>query len=200
MKKAIIFDYGGVVTYGGGGNGVAKLFAKTYGLSVDKSRSIMTKPWHNLVRGNSTEDEFWKQVEAELGQPIAPDKRDVWTTWEDMKPNEDMLALIEKLKKDGYIVGMLSNVIPYTANFLKQNGVYDLFDPCILSFEVGQAKPDKDIFLTLLNTMPQIKTSEIIYIDDQQRHLVTASDLGIITILAKSPSQIASEIENILSN
>jgi len=198
MIKAVIFDYGGVVTSGGGGNGIAEQLAPNIGISVEEANRLLKQPWYDLVRGNVTELEFWLRVETNHGRPIPENARNIWNSWEDMKPRTDILNFIEDLKSKGYIVGLLSNVIPRTETFLREEGVYELFSPCVLSCQLGIAKPDVEIYTQMLDLLENVSANQVIYIDDQERCLVPAKELGMKTVLAIESKQIISDVNHIL--
>lgn len=198
MIKAVIFDYGGVVTAGGGGNGLAEQLAPKLTITIEEAIVLLKQPWFELIRGKVTETEFWSLVEKGWGKPISKDARNIWNSWDDMKPRDDVLAYIENLKSKGYVVGLLSNVIRRTESFLRENGVYDLFEPCVLSCNEGIAKPEIDIYTHLLKLLGDVRPHEIIYIDDQEKCLIPANELGMKTVLAVNSQQIITDINRLL--
>ncbi len=60
---------------------------------------------------------------------------------------EDTLAVLQALKANGYRLGLVSNLWPFPVHFLfEQLGLGAYFEHKIYSFEVGQAKPQPEIF------------------------------------------------------
>jgi epoxide hydrolase-like predicted phosphatase len=198
MIKAIVFDYGGVMTDGGAGNELTERFAAFQGVPFEKAKELVSEPWVDFMSGKITEDQYWRRVENIYGQPIDIDKRKIWNTWEDMGPRQAMLEYVKMLKSKDYIVGLLSNVIPVTEAIIREKGIYDLFDPCILSCHVGLLKPDKAIYEELLRQLPGIKPEEIVFVDDQVHNLTPAQEMGIHTVLAKSSMQIIDDVNTLL--
>ena len=61
----------------------------------------------------------------------------------------------------------------------------DYFEKIFLSYEMHQVKPDKEIFLQMLQE-GGMKAEETLFIDDSKRNCEAAAALGIQTIHAKS--------------
>ena len=61
----------------------------------------------------------------------------------------------------------------------------DYFEKIFLSYEMHQVKPDKEIFLQMLQE-GEMKAEETLFIDDSKRNCEAAAALGIQTIHAKS--------------
>lgn len=200
--KAVILDYGGVMS-SGGGHGVGDAMKRLAGLlnmEVGAAHEMTKEAWRKLVRGLMSEDDFWAYIEAASNLTFTSSQRQIWNPWQDMAPYPEMIRLVEELRLQGYVVGMLSNVVPHTECLIREHGVYELFDPCILSCNVGTAKADKPIYKLLLNALTGLAPREVLFIDDQERCLEPAADLGIKTILATSTQQVVKDIKRELSN
>jgi epoxide hydrolase-like predicted phosphatase len=198
MIKAIIFDYGGVITSGGAGNELAIRLAQDLDISVDQVSELTFGPWPEYLKGHIDEEEYWRRAERQYGYSIPLDKRMIWNTWEHMSPIDKVLDFVKSLNSQGYIVGLLSNVIPNTEQDIRSHGVYDLFQPCILSCLAGFAKPEPEIYQVLLQQLPGVKVEEIIFIDDQDRCLKPARELGINCVMADKPDQVIAEVNSLL--
>lgn len=200
MIKAVIFDYGGVIIPGGGANEPAESMSAFLHIPIKEAERIVSLLWDDYVAGRLSEEEYWRRVEIEHGQPIPQSINQTRSSWEQVTPLPEMITLIDELKAKGYIVGLLSNITSGTETTIRNGGGYDLFDPCILSCNVGHAKPGLSIYQELLNQLHGIETDEIVFIDDQQRYLNTAASLGIMTILAIDSGQIVQDLDNLLTN
>lgn len=201
MIKALLFDYGGVVTAGGAGNELSERLAVALDISPEEAFGLLGLVWTDYAKGKISEETLWQTIEKNYGKAIHPSKWGIWNTWgEHMQPQPEMLALIGRLRSEGYTVGLLSNVIPNTAADIRAHGGYEIFDFLILSCEVGYAKPDKEIYELALAKLPAIPASEVVFIDDQERCLAPARKLGMQTILAQSPGQIDRDITQLLES
>jgi len=198
MIEAVIFDYGGVITSGGAGDEPAERFAKLSGVEIAEADTLIWGNWPNFVRGKIDEDGYWTAVEAELGRNIPVKQRRIWNMWDSMVPRPEMVSFVQELKDDGLRVGLLSNVAPPTAKVTQSNGAYSLFSRCLLSCEIGYAKPDPEIYQVLLGELAGVKPEQIVFVDDQENMLFPARELGIKTILAINAEQIITDVKSLL--
>lgn len=199
MIKAILFDYGGVISKGGGGMELSERLARELEITEEKANELIFSGfWRDLLKGRVDEGGFWHDIELRYGKPIPTEKRNVFSTWQDMRPQPEMIQLIEKLKAN-YPIGLISNMTPATSKDIRNRGGYDCFDFVILSYEVGFAKPDTEIYQLALSKLDDINPNEVVFIDDQERCLVPARRLGMQTILANNPTQIKKDLEKLLS-
>lgn len=195
MIKAVLLDWGGVITDGGRGGELDERLAKHLGITPEAAWQLLKDQWAGLSRGDITEAVLWERVEQTYGQPITPAQRNIWNGWHDMQPFPEMLELVQSLQRAGKIVGVLSNVIPPTVQEIRSHGGYDSFDFTVLSCEVGAAKPEKAIYQQALRQLPGINPAEILFVDDQQRCLTPAEALGLQTVLATDLQQVLTTVQ-----
>jgi len=67
------------------------------------------------------------------------------------------------------------------------------FEGCVLSYEVGVAKPDARIFRAALERM-QAPASQVVFVDDLEANVAAARALGIDAFRFLDPDQFASEL------
>ncbi len=200
MIKAFLFDYDGVMTSGSNGRELSARLGKRLGIDTEDASALLEGVWSQFIKGKLTEAQLWQHIESEYGRSIDKSLRDVWSNWDQhMQPLPQMLALVNRLKNSGYPIGLLSNVIPNSAEDVRRHGGYDAFDFLVLSYEVGYAKPETEIYKLALDKFPGINPNEVVFIDDQDRLLIPARELGIKTVLAKYPDQIADDIDRAVS-
>lgn len=197
--KAVLFDWGGVMSSGGRGGELAQRLVHNLDVPGRLADTLIAHVWDDFSTGKIDEAEVWRRIEGHYGKPIGMLMRKIWNTWHHVSVMPEMKALVQQLKADGYHVGLISNVIPPTATDIHAHGGYDLFDFTILSYEAGVAKPDKEIYERSMEKLPGIRPQEVVFIDDQQRCLVTAEELGMRTIWAENPTQIARDLQKLLA-
>lgn len=197
--KAVLFDWGGVMSNGGRGGELAQRLAHNLGMPDRLADTLIANVWDDFSTGKIDEAEVWRGIEAGYGKPIGTLLRKIWNTWHHTGALPEMKALVRRLRKGGYRVGLVSNTIPPTAAEIRSHGGYDLFEFAILSYEVGVAKPDKKIYELAMQKLPGITPEEVVFIDDQQRCLVSASQMGMHTIHAQNPAQVVSDLQKLLS-
>ena len=93
--------------------------------------------------------------------------------------NSDVLNLISDLKKEGYKIYLLSNINPYTYEFIKKSNLFDIVDGYVLSYQEHQIKPYTSIYNTLIDRYELIP-NECLFIDDNEKNIVTANTLGML--------------------
>ena len=109
--------------------------------------------------------------------------------------NMEILDLIKELQSKGYSVYLLSNINSYTTENVARSGLFELVDGYILSYQVHQVKPYEGIYKTLLEKY-NLNASECLFIDDNQKNIVTGNKLGILSKKVE-PDNVASVIETI---
>lgn len=96
------------------------------------------------------------------------------------KVDENVLKLIKQLKDNNYKVYVLSNINPYTYEFVEKSGLFELVDGYVLSYQEHKVKPFVRIYTTLLERY-NLVPSESVFIDDNQNNIITGNSLGIIS-------------------
>ncbi|HVC36259.1 MAG TPA: HAD family phosphatase [Candidatus Dormibacteraeota bacterium] len=199
MIEALIFDYGGVISDGGRGFEPAFRLAKNLGIEEQDALDLIQAPWDKLSTGTINTGEFWNEIETGYGDIVPGNLRDIWNTYENcMKPRGDMQNVLQALKSSGYILGLVSNTVPPTAQSIRNNGGYDFFDFTVLSCEVGFKKPDTKIYELGLNQVGDITPEHIVYIDDANQNLPAAQKLGMKTIHANNHNVLINELSAML--
>jgi HAD superfamily hydrolase (TIGR01509 family) len=74
---------------------------------------------------------------------------------------------------------------------------YRIFDPLVLSWEVGSSKPQGRIFEVLIATL-SMDPSEILLIDDVAANITAAKDLGLQGLLFTDAETLRSDLASLL--
>jgi putative hydrolase of the HAD superfamily len=130
---------------------------------------------HTFASQNYFQDAQEKQIIAGLMENMFNLDR----IKENMRPNEQLIRLLQNIKNKPYKLFLLTNVGHDTYDALKQTypEVFTLFDGRIISAEVKQLKPYPPIYHTLINTY-QLSPEESVFIDDQQDNIDAARIIG----------------------
>lgn len=198
MIKAILFDYGGVITHGGTPGMLSNNLATKLNIPNDRAAALLEYGFDKIKRGLITEDEFWHILEKAYGAPIPLESRDIWMKKEDVIPISEVVALCQSLRRHGVKTGILSNVEPVVVGRIREIGGYTDFAPLILSCEAGYAKPDIEIYEIALRKLDGLSPEETLFIDDQERLLAPARQLGMQTLHAVGPEQLIADIRHLL--
>ena len=184
--ECVLFDIGGVVIHADF-EPVFKVASMMFGCSQDVLAAHIPELIEDLERGLIDTYSLWDQLgktlaKQGLGQRQDPEKcTHLWSKMmeDTLRVDEPMMDLCRRLGVR-LPVGALSNTISEHANYLQRQGVYELFNPCILSFETGTRKPERSIYLQaaeLMNTRPQ----NCLFIDDRKENIVGAKAVKMQT-------------------
>ena len=90
-----------------------------------------------------------------------------------------MLELIIILKENGYHTYLLSNINPYTYNYiLEKSNLFNIVDGYILSYQVHMIKLYQGIYQELIKKFC-LNPKETLFIDDNLNNIKTACILKI---------------------
>ena len=119
-----------------------------------------------------------------------------WDRIEDIVGEYDYsLPLIRSAKENGYKVFLLSNYPDKLADMhWKRFSFLPEVDGYIISAKVKLAKPDKKIYLMLMDRY-RLMPEECVFIDDREDNLVPARELGMETIHFKSYEELKNELK-----
>lgn len=113
-------------------------------------------------------------------------------------PNNELFIYIEQNLKQNYGIGLLSNAGENILNELFTPQQNSLFDEAVLSCEIGYAKPSPEAYAAIINKL-NVAPHEAVFIDDQPRYVIGASEFGLNSVQYKSNQQIAAELEHLLA-
>lgn len=106
---------------------------------------------------------------------------DFWKNYNDFaQVDERVLSLIRKLKDNNYKIYLLSNINPYTFEFVNKSDLFNLVDGYVLSYKEHKVKPYKAIYNVLLERY-KLLPNECIFIDDNEKNIATGNLMGIIS-------------------
>lgn len=192
--NTVFFDWGGVIADDPGDEFLGMLL-RDIGANEEQVQIIYETYMKRFMKGEISEAQYWDELRIRYGFVIHDSISDEFKKWRGLATNDDILGLVHKAREHGLQVALLTNVIEPTYNVLLTGGYYDHFDKIIASCTVGFAKPQKEIYqlaLESLDTTPE----QSVFIDDKQKNLDPADQMGFNTILAQDPKQIISEISD----
>ncbi|MFH8626278.1 HAD family hydrolase [Streptomyces vietnamensis] len=184
--EAAVFDYGGVLTRPVKESIAAWIeadgidphsFSRTLRAWMSRGAPAGT-PVHRLETGELTVEEFDALLAAELttidGRPV--DRVGVLSRlFAGMRPDPEMFELVEELSELGVRVALLSNS---WGNTYPRERIDGLFDPVVISGEVGLRKPEAPIYeLTL--TRLGVPAGSALFLDDAEPNVLGARAVGM---------------------
>ena len=176
--KAVLFDLGNVIL-DFNFNPSFKRLSRHSSLSPSQIESFFWSSGLEVLYdgGKISSLSFYKEVKKSLKHMLSYDR--FKSIWNDIfNPNQDIIALIRRLKKK-YRLVLISNTNEMHYEYVvKKYTVLKLFDRIVLSFKVKSRKPDDKIFNVAIRAC-KAKPSEIFYIDDREELTNAAQELNL---------------------
>lgn len=179
MIKAIIFDYGNVISRVDNARFLEDISRTTGKTGAELDRLIKDSEDHlrRFETGLITPDQFFERVVQQGG--LSLDKDAFLKLFAGRyTPIAETADLMRKLKA-GYKLGLLSNTNEWDYEYeIRQCDIFSLFDAVTVSFKVGAMKPDREIYIDALEKL-EVRPDECVYIDDISEYADAARALGI---------------------
>jgi epoxide hydrolase-like predicted phosphatase len=192
--QAVVFDFGGVLTGEPNREAVVYFIQKSFNLSKEEFEKINQEKRLALKEGK-TDEEFWlsyaKKKDVVLPADWGHSLKSVMK--EAIGVNPQMVALVEELRGAQIPVALLSNIDERLSKLIRDFGLYESFNPCLLSCEIGVEKPDPKAYEVLLAKL-DLPAKEVVFIDDRLENVEAAKKIGIDALLFESPQQLRKEL------
>jgi putative hydrolase of the HAD superfamily len=196
-----MFDFGNVIGFFDY-SVMLRRFGQRLGMTADELASLMyergaAELGRQFERGSLTAQEFATEVMSRAGlamsfEEFAADWADIFTL------NEPVARLVETLKGRGYTLLLGSNTNVLHANFFRRRFHETLahFDHLVLSYEVGQIKPDRLFFAACLNAACAPAAS-CVFIDDAPANVEGARAAGLQALLYRDPLELVAGLRRL---
>jgi HAD superfamily hydrolase (TIGR01509 family) len=183
--KAVLFDFGGVLAEEGFRKGLMAI-ARAKGLSPEEFfDSAATAVYDSgYVLGKVDESDYWKMVREKTRIDGADDdfRREILERFQ-LRPW--MFEIVRRLKASGYITGILSDQSQWLGDLDRQYDFFKEFDVIFNSYHMGKGKRDPALF-DEISIKLGVKSSEILFIDDNEGNIARARAKGWNTILYRN--------------
>lgn len=203
--RAVVFDYGGVLT-----NPVRDSIAawlERDGIHPPSFSAALREwlartaadgtPIHRLETGELSTADFEVELAARLtthdGTPVEP-AGVLARLFAQLHPDPQMFDLAEELRDTGVRVAMLSNSWGNTYPRKRMNA---LFDPVVISREVGLRKPHAAIFELTLARLG-VTADEVAFVDDAEPNVEGARGVGLHALLHTDPVSTRNELARLV--
>ncbi len=198
MIKNVVFDIGNVLLKFEPKTYLIKKF--TYEDKVEKILDLVFKSdeWLMLDKGTITETEAIK-VLSERHVLYSEAIEDAFNGWYDILiPMEDTIDILKQLKDKGINTYYLSNFHQLAfEHATEKNEFFKLFQGGIVSYKEKLLKPEKEIYMRLLEEY-NLKSEETIFIDDTLANVQGAESVGINTIHFKNSQELMAKLNELL--
>lgn len=196
--KCLIFDCGGVIVYPRLGEwnlpfGIfdilgtraRDIYTARYVLAqrqaaaqwLDESRLVATVEEERRLRR-----EYIRSLNALMGWQMT--EAEVSALTDDFTDNIRRFGFFEDVKpwlerwKERYRLGVLSDAMPSTLEFLRRYGILDLFDAAVISTHVEATKPDPRMYEAVLDRL-HARPEDCLFVDDRACNLEGAVAAGM---------------------
>ena len=174
MIKAIIFDWHGVLDFTTFEDLVA-LIAKESNKSKDEVKKIFKKVKEPLIRGESDSSLLWSEINKNID--LSEDQLILIKEYRlKIEKNQQLFDFVEKIQGK-YKLAILSDCPKEKAERIKNTTNLSMFSSVIFSCEVGKTKSE-NVFFTDCAEKLDLDTSDILYVDDTEKHIDTTKLLG----------------------
>jgi epoxide hydrolase-like predicted phosphatase len=179
--KALIFDFGGVLT-----NPVWESFAhfcREEGLEEDTIKELFRSDpgaladLRELEKGTVSEPEFERRFAERLG--LESSEGLIERLFVGMTPLEEMIEVVRLARAAGLKTALLSN--SWSVDHYDREMLDALFDVAIISGEVGMHKPQEEIYRLTVEKLG-VEPSECVFIDDLRENCEAAEAIGMTAI------------------
>lgn len=125
-----------------------------------------------------------------------------WSTVPGVVPFEDTLPVLQKLKNDGYKIGLITNAMQpmWMRDIeLRAYGILDYLDVRLTSGDVGFMKPHPFIYWRALE-MLDVQASESVFVGDRPANDIAGANKAGLTSILISPPHLDRELNGIRPN
>jgi len=191
--EVVLLDVGGVIVPPADPLRLAHAAAQL-GLSPAEFVALLYEgePWYTLSTGRSDEAAYWQTLGARVGWPEANLRRLLEPVWERDTMDDDVVALVQALRGRTRLA-ILSNATLRLEDHLRRLGIAQFFTPIINSARVGLRKPDPRIF-SLALALLGVEPAAVLFVDDKQRNVEVAREMGMATVLFDRASTLAAAL------
>ena len=178
--SCILFDVGGVMIDWDDAWFIKEV-SKDFKLEEEKLDSEFKKFLPEIATGRIDEREFWYNIGEKLESPTLMEYNKSLLDRifrKNVSLNDSVASLSEELSKKGTTVGILSNTEPVTYSVFESLMDLDHFEHKFLSYEIGHAKPEPEIYQHVIDNVP-FQKEELFFIDDLKPNVESAISQGI---------------------
>jgi putative hydrolase of the HAD superfamily len=199
----LIVDFGGVLTTPLQDSFVA--FSEVMGIELQDLVRVALKAYTDeedplvvaFEKGKLGEAEFSihfaQRLAQETGVEVDPERL-VQRLFGAMRLEEGMFDAVVAVKASGRRTALLSN--SWGVSSYPRERLAEVMDVIVISGEVGMRKPDREIFDHTVGEL-ELEAAACVFVDDHPGHLKAAQELGLTTVLHRSPAETIEELEKL---
>lgn len=180
MIKAVFFDYDGVLTTDKTGSlTTTRYLSRVTGVELPVVKAAFSPFNIALTLGRTTHAQIWPELCRSMGKELSINM--LYEAFESTPMNLEMFCLARRLKKS-YSVGIITDNKKDRIDHLRQRqGLASIFNPIIVSAEIGADKSGMEIFRHALS-LAGVHAEEAVFVDNSRDNLAAPNAMGIKTV------------------
>ena len=194
MKKFLLFDADGVAVVARE-KYFSQRFAEDYGVSPEVVMPLFRNEFPECVLGKKDlKSVLEKYVTAWQWPGTIDELLDYWFAGEN-KRNEPVLALVQKLRADGYQCYLATDQVKERKEYLlhRMNLEQD-FDGSFFSCDLGVSKSTVEYWQLVLEQLGNPDPSDVIFWDDEPENIAAAKQAGLTAYSYQSLADIENNL------
>lgn len=153
--------------------------------------------WFDLNLGKLTEKEAILVYSQHLDLPASTVEALMAAVRESLIPLDGSFELLDELYHQGIpLYSITDNIVEIIDYLKKRYNFFDKFKGVVVSGEIGVLKPSPIIYQTLLDTY-NLTPQECIFIDDLEKNILGAKEVGIHGIVFSDAQQCRQELRRL---
>lgn len=178
MIDTIIFDIGMVLA-----DFCWEKYLNSFGFSEETNKEVakamfLSNAWNEFDKGEFTDEEILERFIGNKPKYENEIRKVFENVGNTVIPYEYSVPLISELKEKGFHIYVLSNFPKRTFEQCRQRMEFlDLVDGGVISYQVKQIKPEKEIFETLIKKY-NITPEKAVFFDDSIKNIEAARKIG----------------------
>ena len=176
MKKIFVFDMGHVILKPSNLRGMYNLTDSNISYSDFKNLFYHSNLAQDVYKGIIDDDTFFSYLKLLSGtNKNISELKKLYLKFKGTC-YDDVIEIIQKMKDKGHKVCLLSNLKVIDYEYLASIMDLSIFDQLFLSYLLKSAKPEKEIYQKVINTLG---TNQFYFFDDSLDNINAALSLGI---------------------
>ncbi len=197
----IIFDLGNVLIEWNKEKILSKICKNDLEYNLFNKFVFQSNLWIDLDNGKISLEFSENQLIDEMGHQYQDQIHElVWNWFNYVDLYDEVYELIKQLKKKNFQIYVLSNTSSIFHILLDSvlSKVSSVLDGYVISCEVKMMKPQKEIYLSLVNKY-QLDIKDCIFLDDLEENVEAARTLGIKAFQIKERKEISNILKDLLN-
>ncbi|HGE7798149.1 TPA: HAD family hydrolase [Streptococcus pneumoniae] len=197
----IIFDLGNVLIEWNKEKILSKICKNDLEYNLFNKFVFQSNLWIDLDNGKISLEFLENQLIDEMGHQYQDQIHElVWNWFNYVDLYDEVYELIKQLKKKNFQIYVLSNTSSIFHILLDSvlSKVSSVLDGYVISCEVKMMKPQKEIYLSLVNKY-QLDIKDCIFLDDLEENVEAARTLDIKAFQIKERKEISNILKDLLN-